>query len=270
MRQIDIIYHTAWNKKDKMLGMIELMHSYADMLGAFCLVDGYLNFNFYCTNMYLDSIGFTRSIIMMPDKSNNKRDKILSAIEREYLERKFLICWISKINMIRNKDARLGFILKYIIPRRVNDIKEELHIVSNRKFYALLLQGENYMQHEWACDYYDIFWESMREEQAVEEIETIVNCAVQNRFLDGADVIRLKTLLDIHLKHYQDLKEQLRNNELIIAEDRREIFLRILEQDPLKVADLLCITPNTLQKWSKENKFSKAQIEKVLVGFHKL
>ncbi|MCH1942442.1 hypothetical protein [Holdemania massiliensis] len=268
MRQLDIIHHAIWTPKEKMIEMIKLMMQYADMLGSFYLAGATLRFNFYVThNYYLDTINYSHSIIRIPAKYNNNRDKVFDVMEREYIERKFLVYWIGKINQISDSLARKIFVKKYILPTSISQIQKDLSISSSRKVYILLQRAELIMQHSWALDYYDIEWDKIDGEQIMKEIDEILDYGLENRFLDGADVCRLSALFYEQKKRYKVLTNRIHRMELEQEEDRKEIFKAILDTHPLKVADILNITPATLQKWRDKNKFTKEQIDKVILGF---
>ncbi len=153
MNRVLAIYQSPKEPQDKLQDMCLLIKIIAENYGNFYWDEEKLKFYYYDQeSIHMQKIMNRSSsgIIIVQEKSAHYVDPVVSALEKEYLDKRIIQSALYKINLLPN-DLKKIFVLRYLFKESVEKIKEKLRI-SNKRYYQLLNSAKEAMIEMWGFD----------------------------------------------------------------------------------------------------------------------
>lgn len=150
MNRVLAIYQSSKVPEEKLRDMCFLIKVIADSYGNFYLDDRVLKFYYYeKESCHMEKL-LTRSssgIVFVKEKNASYCDPVVSALEKEYLDKRIIQSALYKINLLPDELKEI-FVLRYLLGSSVEKVKEKLGL-SNKRYYQLLNAAKDEMIEKW-------------------------------------------------------------------------------------------------------------------------
>ncbi len=153
MNRMLAIYRSSKEPDEKLKEMCFLLRCIATNYGNFYWEKEVLKFYYYDKeSVHIEKLMNQSSsgIIYVKERNNAYSDRIVDALEKEYVDKKIIQSSLYKINLLPF-DLKQIFIFRFIFDYSVEKIKEYL-CLSNKRYYQMIKTAKNQMIEHWGFD----------------------------------------------------------------------------------------------------------------------
>lgn len=150
MNRVLAIYQSDKTPEGKLNDMCMLIRLVAESYGNFYWDEEILKFYYYDKESIHMQKVMNRSssgIVLVKEKNTGYFNPVVSALEKEYLDKKIIQSALYKINLLPS-DLKRIFVLRLIFKDSVEKIKEKMKL-SNKRYYQLLESAKSGMIEMW-------------------------------------------------------------------------------------------------------------------------